>query len=98
VPLAAAAVTVVAHPDLERLIRTLLVFDAAGLGLFRVSGTVKALHYGVGTVAAITIRHDRVGGERLRAGTRRDRIRHRVLALHRHWRPTRLEALSRPTS
>lgn len=55
VPLAAAAVTFVAHPELERLMRTLLVFDAAGLGLFCVSGTVKALDYGLAPVAAATL-------------------------------------------
>jgi uncharacterized membrane protein YeiH len=55
VPLAAAAVTFVAHPELERLTRTLLVFDAAGLGLFCVSGTVKALDYGLAPVAAATL-------------------------------------------
>ena len=46
VPLAAAAVAFVAHPELERSMRTLLVFDAAGLGLFCVAGTVKALEHG----------------------------------------------------
>jgi uncharacterized membrane protein YeiH len=55
VPLAAAAVTFVAHPELERLMRALLVFDAAGLGLFCVSGTVKALEYGLAPVAAATL-------------------------------------------
>jgi uncharacterized membrane protein YeiH len=55
VPLAAAAVTFVAHRELERLTRTLLVFDAAGLGLFCVSGTVKALEYGLAPVAAATL-------------------------------------------
>ena len=55
VPLAAAAVTFVAHPELERLTRTLLVFDAAGLGLFCVAGTVKALEYGLAPVAAATL-------------------------------------------
>jgi uncharacterized membrane protein YeiH len=55
VPLAAAAVTFVAHPELERLTRTLLVFDAAGLGLFCVSGTLKALDCGVGPVGAVTL-------------------------------------------
>ena len=52
VPLAAAAVTFFAHPVLERLGRALLVFDAAGLGLFCVTGTVKALDYGLAPVAA----------------------------------------------
>jgi uncharacterized membrane protein YeiH len=55
VPLAAAAVTFVAHPELGRLMRTLLVFDAAGLGLFCVAGTVKALDHGLAPVAAATL-------------------------------------------
>ncbi len=55
VPLAAAAVTFVAHPELERLTRTLLVFDAAGLGLFCVAGTTKALEHGLAPVAAATL-------------------------------------------
>ena len=55
VPLAAAAVTLVAHPELERLGRALLVFDAAGLGLFCVAGTVKAVDHGLGPVAAAVL-------------------------------------------
>ena len=55
VPLAAAAVAFVAHPELERLTRTLLVFDAAGLGLFCVAGTLKALDHGLGPAAAVTL-------------------------------------------
>ena len=55
VPLAAAALTFFAHPALERLMRTLLVFDAAGLGLFCVTGTVKALDYGLAPVAAAAL-------------------------------------------
>jgi len=54
-PLAAAAVAFVAHPELGRLTRTLLVFDAAGLGLFCVAGTAKALDYGLAPVAAATL-------------------------------------------
>lgn len=52
VPLAAAGVTFFAHPALERAGRMILVFDAAGLGLFCVTGTVKALDYGLAPVAA----------------------------------------------
>ncbi|MGY2002653.1 trimeric intracellular cation channel family protein [Blastococcus sp. SYSU DS1024] len=52
VALAAAAVTSVAHPWLGRLSRPLLVFDAAGLGLFCVAGTEKALDHGLEPVAA----------------------------------------------
>lgn len=52
VALAAAAVTSVAHPWLGRSGKSLLVFDAAGLGLFCVAGTQKALDQGVLPVAA----------------------------------------------
>lgn len=52
VPLVAAAVAFVAHSVLGRLSRTLLLFDAAGLGLFCVTGTVKALEHGLGPLAA----------------------------------------------
>jgi len=52
VPVAAAALTAFAHPELQRLSRPLLVFDAAGLGLFCVAGTVKALDHGLAPVAA----------------------------------------------
>ena len=55
VPVAAAAVTFFAHATLERLARALLVFDAAGLGLFCVTGTVKALDYGLAPVAAAAL-------------------------------------------
>jgi uncharacterized membrane protein YeiH len=52
VALTAAALTTVAHPGLARLSRPLLVFDAAGLGLFCVAGTEKALDAGLAPVAA----------------------------------------------
>lgn len=52
VALAAAAVTFVASPELERGSRTLLVFDAAGLGLFCVTGTAKALDHGLAPLSA----------------------------------------------
>lgn len=55
VPLAAAGVTFFAHAQLERLTRALLVFDAAGLGLFCVTGTVKALDYGLAPLAAAAL-------------------------------------------
>jgi uncharacterized membrane protein YeiH len=55
VPLAAAAITFFAHPAVERLTRALLLFDAAGLGLFCVTGTVKSLDYGLGPVAAAAL-------------------------------------------
>nr|WP_296070925.1 trimeric intracellular cation channel family protein [uncultured Actinoplanes sp.] len=43
------------HPQLNRLRRTVLVLDAAGLGLFTVTGTLKALQAGVPDVGACLI-------------------------------------------
>jgi uncharacterized membrane protein YeiH len=43
------------HPQLNRLRRTVLVLDAAGLGLFTVTGTLKALTTGVPPVGACLI-------------------------------------------
>ena len=43
------------HPQLSRLRRTVLVLDAAGLGLFTVTGTLKALDAGVPPVGACLI-------------------------------------------
>jgi uncharacterized membrane protein YeiH len=43
------------HPQLNRLRRTVLVLDAAGLGLFTVTGTLKALDAGVPAVGACLI-------------------------------------------
>ena len=40
------------HPRLERLQAPILIFDAAGLGLFSVSGTQKALTFGLDPVIA----------------------------------------------
>ncbi|WP_328476153.1 trimeric intracellular cation channel family protein [Actinoplanes sp. NBC_00393] len=55
IPLVAAAVTFFAHPLMDRLAFTVLVFDAAGLGLFCVTGTLKALHFGLGAVQAVLL-------------------------------------------
>jgi uncharacterized membrane protein YeiH len=52
VPIAAAAVVFVAHGPLSRLRRGALLFDAIGLGLFAVSGTLKALEFGLGPLQA----------------------------------------------
>ena len=43
------------HPQFARLRRTVLVLDAAGLGLFTVAGTVKALEAGVPAVGSCVI-------------------------------------------
>ena len=56
---ATAAVTATAvfwlHPQFARLRTTVLVLDAAGLGLFTVTGTLKALDAGVPAVGACVI-------------------------------------------
>jgi uncharacterized membrane protein YeiH len=43
------------HPQLNRLRRTVLLLDAAGLGLFTATGTLKALAAGVPPVGACLI-------------------------------------------
>lgn len=43
------------HPQLYRLRRTVLLLDAAGLGLFTVTGTLKALNAGVPPVGACLV-------------------------------------------
>jgi uncharacterized membrane protein YeiH len=43
------------HPQLNRLRRTVLLLDAAGLGLFTVTGTLKALDAGMPAVGACLI-------------------------------------------
>ena len=52
VPVAAGLVTMRFHPTLGRMERVVTVFDAAGLGLFCVTGAVKALDHGLGPVPA----------------------------------------------
>ncbi len=43
------------HPAIAKLSRILLIVDAAGLGLFAVAGTHKALDHGLGPVGACGI-------------------------------------------
>src|SRR3954447_8170369 len=43
------------RPVLERMLRSVLVFDAVGLGLFCVTGATKALNFGVGPVPAVLL-------------------------------------------
>jgi uncharacterized membrane protein YeiH len=52
---AAGLVCFFARPALERIQRSVLVFDAVGLGLFSVTGATKALDFGVGAVPAILL-------------------------------------------
>lgn len=50
---AAGLFTWALHPGLRRVRRLVLVLDAGALALFTVVGTVKALQYGVGLLAAV---------------------------------------------
>jgi len=52
VPVAAGLTTFWFHPTLGRMERLVTVFDAAGLGLFCVTGALKALDHGLGPVPA----------------------------------------------
>ena len=52
VSLLAALLTFWWHPRLERLRTPILLFDAAGLGLFAVAGTQKALAFGLDPLVA----------------------------------------------
>src|ERR1041384_7175700 len=52
VPVAAGLVTFAFHPAFGRMERTINVLDAAGLGLFCVTGALKSLDYGLGPVPA----------------------------------------------
>lgn len=73
IPLAAAAVTFFVHPLARRLSFTVLVFDAAGLGLFCVTGTLKAFEYDLGPIQAVLLGiTTAVGGGVLRDITARE--------------------------
>jgi uncharacterized membrane protein YeiH len=52
VPVVAGLTTFVFHPTLGRLEPLVNIFDAAGLGLFCVTGALKALEFGLGPVPA----------------------------------------------
>ena len=52
VSLAAGVTTFLWYPSVKRLQHIVLLFDAAGLGIFAVSGAQKALAYGVNPFAA----------------------------------------------
>lgn len=52
VPLVAGVATFVFHPTLGRMERVVNVFDAAGLGLFCVTGALKALDAGLEPISA----------------------------------------------
>jgi uncharacterized membrane protein YeiH len=54
-PLLAAGLVFFMHPHVERIQVAVNVFDAAGLGLFCVTGTVKAYDYGLGLTASAAL-------------------------------------------
>ncbi|MEU5534208.1 trimeric intracellular cation channel family protein [Streptomyces sp. NPDC020362] len=54
-PLIATLVVFFLHPHVERIQTGVLVFDAAGLGLFCVTGTTKAYSYGLNLTASATL-------------------------------------------
>jgi uncharacterized membrane protein YeiH len=54
-PLIAASLTFFFHPQIARLGTAVLVFDAGGLGLYTVTGTLKALDADLGTLQAVIL-------------------------------------------
>ncbi|MBO1336390.1 trimeric intracellular cation channel family protein [Streptomyces sp. VRA16 Mangrove soil] len=54
-PLFAAALVFFLHPEVERTQIAVNVFDAAGLGLFCVTGTTKAYDYGLGLTSSAAL-------------------------------------------
>jgi uncharacterized membrane protein YeiH len=54
-PLLATALVLVGHRAVERAARPVLVFDAAGLGLFAVVGAAKALDNGLGILSSVLL-------------------------------------------
>ncbi|WP_063798095.1 trimeric intracellular cation channel family protein [Streptomyces sp. 150FB] len=54
-PLIATALVFFLHPQVERIQGAVNVFDAAGLGLFCVTGTTKAHEYGLGLTASVVL-------------------------------------------
>ncbi|MBP2405318.1 trimeric intracellular cation channel family protein [Streptomyces syringium] len=76
-PMLATLLVVFLHPEVERITKAVGVFDAAGLGLFCVTGTMKAHAYGLGlTFAAALGVATAVGG-----GVLRDILAHEVPSL-----------------
>lgn len=55
VPLVAAVLVLFWHPVLERVTPLVMLFDAAGLALFCVTGATKALEHGLGPLQAVML-------------------------------------------
>ncbi|MFC1429972.1 trimeric intracellular cation channel family protein [Streptacidiphilus sp. N1-3] len=76
-PLVATLVVFFLHPEVQRINGTIQLLDAAGLGLFCVTGTAKAHDYGLGSVADIALGMlTAVGG-----GVARDLLAHELPSL-----------------
>ncbi|MEV5509474.1 trimeric intracellular cation channel family protein [Streptomyces orinoci] len=76
-PLLATLIVFFLHPEVERITTAVGVFDAAGLGLFCVTGTVKAYSHGLGLTQSATLGlATAVGG-----GVLRDVLAHEVPSL-----------------
>ncbi|GAA2099813.1 trimeric intracellular cation channel family protein [Streptomyces albiaxialis] len=54
-PLVATVIVFFLHPVVERINKAVLVFDAAGLGLFCVAGTLKAHEFGLSLTASAVL-------------------------------------------
>jgi uncharacterized membrane protein YeiH len=54
-PLIASVAVLAGHHVVEKLWRPVLVFDAAGLGLFSVVGSAKALDHGLGVLPSVLL-------------------------------------------
>ncbi|MEU3790802.1 trimeric intracellular cation channel family protein [Streptomyces fructofermentans] len=54
-PLLAALLVFFLHPEVERIQVGVNIFDAAGLGLFCVAGTVRAYDYGLGLTSSAAL-------------------------------------------
>src|SRR5690348_15666857 len=55
ISLLAGLVTFLGHSTIRRWKSPVLIFDAAGLGLFAVSGALKALTFGLNPIAAMLL-------------------------------------------
>ncbi|MEU5424476.1 trimeric intracellular cation channel family protein [Streptomyces olivoreticuli] len=76
-PLFATLIVFFLHPEVERITKAVGVFDAAGLGLFCVTGTMKAYAHGLGLTSSATLGlATAVGG-----GVLRDVLAHEVPSL-----------------
>jgi uncharacterized membrane protein YeiH len=76
-PLVATLIVFFLHPEVERITKAVGVFDAAGLGLFCVTGTMKAYAHGLGLTSSATLGlATAVGG-----GVLRDVLAHEVPSL-----------------